>query len=226
MKKLLTKILSIALVFVMIMCLVPPVEASAASKKPYFPPSISMSYYPKAGKSANRISWGISDENGDDLVGKITNLKSSNKKVVTVYKSTWGLGIAMEAKKAGTTTITFNTKIGTKTYSHRCKITVTNYQSPIKTLKIGKKNYASQLSDINYIDLDGVKNLKGKLSVAMNKNWKINNMYIWDSKTDKSKKAKNNKSIELKKNQSLWISCYNKKTSEYIDIQLSNYVWY
>ena len=223
MKKILTKMLSVTLVLVMMMCLVPPVEAEASSKKPSFPTKIDEMYYPKD-KQMNTAGWIFGNE-GTNY--KITNLKSSNKKVLTVskkyqYKYTT---LNMKLKKAGTATISFKVKIGSKTYNYKCKVTVSAYTNPVKTLKIGSKNYASKFKNSSFYDLGGKKNHKGKLSITANKNWKIESIYIYNLKTGKEQKVKNNKSITLKKNHTLGVSLRNKKTGKWSYVSLSNYNW-
>ena len=222
MKKKLTKILSMLLVFAMVMCLVPPVEASAASRKPWFPKELALDYYDK-NQSQNMTDWVFGN---DSTNYKITELKSSDKNVLTVFKLYSGYtSLYMRVRKPGKATITFKVKVGNKTYSYKCKVTVHDYENPFKSLKIGKTNYASEFSYMDYYSLKGRKNLKGKLAITTNKNWKIERIEIYDNTSPSSKRVKNKKVITLKKGQTLWVTCRNKKTNAWAYATLSNEKW-
>ena len=223
MKKRLTKMLSAMLVLVMVMCLVPPVEAAAATKKPKFPGGIDFHYYAKD-KPLNTEQW-VLGEKGTNY--KVTNLTSSDKKIVTVSKiyDQEYTCIKFKVKKAGKAKVSFKVKAGSKTYSYECDVSVSKYSNPIKTLKIGTKNYASKFTKNNYYDLGENKKVTGKLAIKTNANWKIKYLYIWDYNKNKEIKVKNNKNITLKKNQSLMVSCYNSKTKVWTGITVNNFKW-
>ena len=213
--------LSMALVFVMIVCLVPPVETEASSK-PWFPKKHNQYYYEK-NQSSNTTTFVF----GDELENyKITDLKSSNKKVLTVstfYDSYTYLDI--RARAPGKATITFKAKVGSKTYSYKCNVVVHKYENPAKSLKIGKTNYASEFSYIEYFTLRARKNLKGKLAITTNKNWKIKDIEVYDYRTTERREVKNNKTITLNKGQVLWVTFINKKTGAQTITTLSNEKW-
>lgn len=220
MKKRLAKILSMALVFVMVMCLVPPVEAAASTKKPFFPEIMEFNYFKKS-KDLNTEHWVFGDEG---VNYKITNVKSSDKKVMVaskVFDGEYSM-IKMKAKKPGKTTITFKAKIGNKTYNYKVKVKVVNYTNPLKSFKIGKTDYASKFSHTFYHRRSGKKKIAGKLAIKPNPDWKVAALYTYDFKTGKEKNVKNNKKITLKKNQSLVIHCINKKTGQGITLNFSN----
>lgn len=223
MKKFLTKILSIALVLVMVMCLVPPVEAAASSKKPYFPTNLNYHYYTKD-KSLNKVGWGFGDYGVDY---KITGLKSSNKKVIAVSSkySNGATSIYINVKKAGKATVSFKAKVGNKTYNYKCKFVVTNYANPLKSIKIGKVNYTSKFSKRGHLYLPGKKNISGKLVIKPKKDWKITDLFTYSTITGKIKKIKNNKNVSLKKNQALHIGLKNRKTGKTTSISFSNHKW-
>ena len=223
MKKNLTKRLSMILVLVMVMCLVPPVEAEAASKKPNFPGGIDFHYYAKD-KSLNTEQW-VLGKKGTNY--KVTGLTSSNKKIVTVSKiyDQEYTCIKFKVKKAGKAKVSFKVKVGSKTYSYKCDVSVSKYSNPVKTLKIGTKNYASKYNKNNYYDLGGENKVTGKLTVKTNKDWEIKFLYIWDYNKNKEIKVKNNKNITLKENQSLMVSCYNNKTKVWTGITVNNFKW-
>ena len=223
MKKLLTKILSMAIVFVMVMCLVPPMEAKAASK-PEFSTTHYLRYYPKD-KASNKNSYYFGDW-GKNY--KIASIKSSNPKVATLSKtykdkSTF---LILTTKKAGTTTITFKAKIGSKYQKYKTKVTVTKYTSPLKSFKIGGTNLTSRSNKVDVFNLGGKKTVKGKLALKLNKNWEItsvnfvnaNNKWKWNM----NKKG----TVTLKKNCQLFINCRNKKTGARETIDVRNYKQY
>lgn len=106
--------------------------------------------------------------------GKLTKVKSSNAKVVEVRP--WGddwkdsSGITIVGLKKGKATITYTYKGKTR----KVKVVVKKYSNPIKTLKIGKKNYAGKLKKYSSVNLAKWNACNGKkLSVTPAKNWKI-----------------------------------------------------
>ena len=219
MKKILAKILSVTLVLVMVMCLVPPVEAAASTKKPYYPTTLHYRYYPK-NKAASKQSWSFGSYKTNY---KITNLKSSNKKVATVsktYKDNF-TKLNLTMKKAGTTTISFNVKIGSKTHKYKTKLTVTKYTPPLKSLKIGSTNLTSKTNKIDTINLGGKKTYKGKLNISLKKGWEIYSINFFNTKGTMSKK-KNKGSVTLKKGCDLFINCRNPKTRQWETIHIRN----
>ena len=109
--------------------------------------------------------------------GKLTKVKSSNAKVVEVRP--WGddwkdsKGITIVGLKKGKATITYTYKGKTR----KVKVVVKKYSNPIKTLKIGKKNYASKLKKDMSVDLAKWNACNGKkLSVTPANGWKIVSM--------------------------------------------------
>lgn len=218
MKKQLTKILSMMLVFVMVMCLVPPVEAMASSK-PHYPINSTYRYYPKD-KAANKTSHAFGNYNTNH---KITNLKSSNKKVATIsknYRNNYTY-LNVTTKRAGKTTISFSVKIGSKTYKYKSTITVTKYTPPLKSIKIGSTNLSSRFNKNDTHNLGGKKTYKGKINIKLNKNWKIVSINFFTA-NGKLKKLKNKDSVTLKKNCDLFVNCYNKKTNKWETVWIQN----
>ena len=74
---------------------------------------------------------------------KISAAKSSNKKVATVKVKTYDNGMTsllVTKKKAGTTKITYKLDGKKKTV----KLKVVKWKNPVKTFKVGSKNYASK----------------------------------------------------------------------------------
>ena len=75
-------------------------------------------------------------------------------------------------KNYGTTKIKVTVKLGGKSYKKTCKYTSKRYVSPIKSLKVGKKEYRKQLEE-NYSVKDGGKYLKGKVRFKLKSGYKI-----------------------------------------------------
>ena len=84
---------------------------------------------------------------------KVTAVKSSNKKVATVKIVDGGSYnyILITKKKAGTTKITYKLAGKTKTVTFK----VYKWKNPVKTLKLGSKNYASKFKKTPSLDLYG-----------------------------------------------------------------------
>lgn len=101
----------------------------------------------------------------NDLSNNLTKCKSSNEDVLSVAYI-FSNSIKFTMKKPGTATVTL--KYLGKTY--KIKYVIKKYANPVKTLKIGKTNYASEFKKSNY-SLDGGGKLKGKLSVVCANNW-------------------------------------------------------
>ena len=217
MKTKLTKILSMALVFVMVMCLVPPVEATAASR-PHYPYAHNERYYPNK-KSANTIPYAF----GSYKVNyKVTGIKSTNKKVATMtktYKNNFTY-LNLELKKEGSTTITFNVNIAGRTEKYTTRVTVKKYSPPLKTLKIGKTNFSSKIKNVEHYNIGG-KTIKGKLNIKLNKNWEIISVNFTNAQ-GKMKGIKSNANITMKEKCYLFVNCRNKKTGVRETVMLRN----
>ena len=125
----------------------------------------------------------------------ITKASSSNKKVATVRANHYGdhytLGVTI--KKTGTTKITYYFGGQKKTV----KYTVKKYTNPVKTFKVGSKNYASLFAPkalkwgSEYaMGLSTAKSFSGKVNIKAAKGWKINKIWYY----------KNNKKLTFIKN--------------------------
>lgn len=108
--------------------------------------------------------------------GTITNVKSSNPKVVRATRDTYPWAMYLTPRKAGTSIVTCKYK--GKTY--KAKIVVKNWANPVKQLSIGGKNYASKFTRTavtkrgsTYGYAIDVKTLKGKLKITPASGWKI-----------------------------------------------------
>ncbi len=143
---------------------------------------------------------------------QIKNLKSSNK------------NIKVEAKN-GYIKVTFRDKAEKTKISCTVKgvklsktFTVKKYSNPCKSIKLGKTNLTSKFKTYwTYYQSKTFKNQK--LSIQMNKNWKISNIYV--SNSDGYTKypvngTKFNKKISIKGSYSYFdVYCYNTKTKVY-----------
>lgn len=155
--------------------------------------------------------------------GKITNLKNSDKKVATVKKSkTYRGQLEITPKSVGTTKVTY--QYGGEKYS--LTVNVTNYESPFKSIKIGKKNFTKNFEKSNIYTFKQKKNLTGKLQIKMKKNWKIKSMHLeYYDANYWIRDAKNNKNISLRTDvydgmTALSVTVQNKKTKEEVDMLL------
>jgi len=152
----------------------------------------------------------------------VKNLKTSNKKVVTVDWSKENAGnLEFIARGVGKATVSGAFYKGKKKISSfKIKVTVHKYVSPVKTFKIGKKDYASLFKK----DGSPTRKLKGKVSgklqIKAKKGWKIE--YIngnIDGKYHES--IKNGKKLTIKKEFSdVGVGFYNQKLdrSEYVSL--------
>ena len=120
--------------------------------------------------------------------GKLTKAKSSNPKVADVYPWSGDFktsnAIYIAGYKKGKATITYTYK-GKK---HKVKVVVKKYSNPLKTLKIGKKNYERKLKKSVYDATVKWSACKGKkLSLTPAKGWKIASMKFTYTNADWSK---------------------------------------
>ena len=121
----------------------------------------------------------------------ITKVKSSNKKVVAVTQSgEFKAMFQMQFKKAGKAKVTFKYK----GKSYTMNVVVAKYTNPVKTYKIGSKNYASKFKKSPFYFAGG-KVLKGKVTVKAATGWKFKHFEYYKNgklKTAKSYKLSGN----------------------------------
>lgn len=103
--------------------------------------------------------------------GKIKNVTISNKKIAEV--SAREDGISIKAKKAGTATVKFTVKYGTKTKKFSTKVTVYKYANPIKTYVIGGLELKSKYKNTTSYSLKIKKDMNVKFNVKAKSGWKI-----------------------------------------------------
>lgn len=206
------------LLFAMVITLMPATKVQA--KGPVFPKKIEMKIYPKCPKSES-----VKSTNYFVLWGeKITQLKNSNKKVATVKKNKYNWSsLDIIPRSVGKTKITF--KCSGKKFT--TIVNVSEYESPFKSIKIGKKDFTKNYNVSNYYCLTGqTENLEGKLRIKLKKNWKIENMKItyYDNPWD-MRKIKNNQNITLRTDvwdgaTDFYIEVRNVKTKEKMTVYL------
>ena len=143
---------------------------------------------------------------------KVSNAKSSNKKVATVAADSFTAGgktyysLSVTIKKRGTTTISF--KWGKKNY--KVKYMVKKYANPVKAFKVGGKDYAKLFAPSKQTyDSDAASGaaaaskFTGKLQITPAKGWKVRGIYCYDA-SSKMKTVKNGASIKNIK--TIWVT--------------------
>ncbi len=192
-----------------------PIRAFADGK-PYFPDTHDLF-------SMYNSTWYSFGEEGDTI--KFTNLKSSNRKVVTVSTRKAGKQyfIIFNIKKVGKATVSFNAKCNGHTYSYMTNVRVWKYKNPVKTLKIGKKSFASRFNNFPNYEYKG-KKLSGKIKLTLNNGWKLVSVNIYSTTSSSSKKYSSlPSSVSIKKNQTLEICVKNMKNGYLQTVTVSVY---
>ena len=82
-----------------------------------------------------------------------------------------GTSIRFTMKRKGAAKISFNATVGNETYSYQCTIRVWPYSNPVKTLKIGNKDYASKFKNGRYYTIG--KKFSGKIKLKLNNGWTL-----------------------------------------------------
>jgi hypothetical protein len=159
----------------------------------------------------------------------ISGLRNSNSAVLGVDASAAGeVGwLKYKLKKTGSATLTYRlTKSGgqpsSKTVTERHKIV--SYKNPVKTFKVGSKNYASKLKKKPTHNVKGA--ISGKVRVKAASGWKI--VKIRKVKSDflsgelaSQKKVKNGGKVSIARGSgALEVICYNKKGKYYSSVIL------
>lgn len=154
---------------------------------------------------------------------RITNIKSSNKKVkvknmfnVAEDHATRFKGLWVEGNGCGTGTkskISFKVKQGGKTYSLSYNVAIKQEPARYSSLKIGGKNYASELSGYEAKVLT-LPRKKVKLSVKLKSGMKLEGISVLTQTG--MKKMKNGASVKLREGDQIFIDyCYKKKPANY-----------
>lgn len=143
--------------------------------------------------------------------GKIKNVTISDSKIATVAARPDGIEI--KVKKAGTATIKFNVKYGSKKKSFTAKLTVYKYSNPVKSYKLGGKEIKAGYNKGTSYYLTLKKAQKVKFNVKAKSGWKITSFTYYCKGTTKRYNT-NSPTIKLKKvaGSSVQINFRNEKT--------------
>lgn len=217
-EKILKRLIPILMIFAVTITSVPAISVQAAGEI-YFPETIKVRNFPKRLKSEKIQLKRVYIYSK----GKITQLKSSDKKVATVKKekSSFYSCIEITPKSADTTKISF--KYGGKKYTST--VYVTDYENPFKSIKVGKKDLTKKFDKSNEYVYKQKHNMSGKLKIKLKKDWKVKSMYLGYPDDKGGQVVKNNKNISLRTDMYdgtcyLSILLQNKKTKEELPIQL------
>lgn len=182
-----------------------------------------------SGKQVVMYYPGDSDLNGMGIrvgdwsySGKVTKVHSNNKKVVSAKdESDEGNGscLGVTFNKPGKAKVAYVWK-GKK---HVVTFVVKKYQNPVKSFKVGGKEYASKFKKIPYYnDNKRAKKgwYKGIVSVKAAKNWKLKGIYLDSDSDEDTKKIKNGKKVVLGDGL-LRAALVNKKTHQQVELELT-----
>ena len=155
------------------------------------------------GKGTSTVEYiGIELGEGD----KITDVKSSNKKIFTIYSfgkyhthyidteyedeeyesDSYSAEVDIMLKKKGTANVTY--KLNGQTQKIPVKILA--YTNPVKTFKLtglGKTNLASKFKKTRFVNAKSKKTKAGYMEVTAAKGWKIEYISFQDSKAQNSR---------------------------------------
>jgi hypothetical protein len=183
-----------------------PVEAATAVKAPtcvktmtsYF---VNTSCYTKLAEYSQYIYIKNLASNA-----KITNIKSSNKKVYVTslnkdkYRKVNALYMELDKIKANEKTkITCTVKQNNKSYNLTCTVTFKAAPTPFKTFQLGKKNYTSSFKGKQYLSVKS-STAKAKLTITAASGYKIDSITLTylTSKGQTTKKVKSGTTIATK----------------------------
>lgn len=154
---------------------------------------------------------------------RIIKAKSSNAKVATAEAAEaydTGLpALRVVPKKVGNTKVTVVVKRGNKTYTSGMNVHVVKYKNPLKSFKIGNKEYAGKLGE--HSNTSDYLSGKAKVSAVAKGDWKVTGLFTYNYNTKKGKNYKNGKTINLGKVTQVSVLVQNKKNPK---IQLSVHV--
>ena len=104
---------------------------------------------------------------------KVSALSSSDPEVVSARAAKTGRGFDVELKKAGRAKVTY--KLGGAERAVAFK--VVKYASPVKSFKVGPKDYANKFKKSRSYRLPAKKGDLGKLRVVPARGWKLKKLY-------------------------------------------------
>lgn len=103
---------------------------------------------------------------------KVTDVKSSDPKVVSV-KAQGGYGFAVRVRKAGKAKVTYRIGGAKKVLSYA----VRKYANPVRSFKLGSKDYAAKLKGRKSYALPKERRDLGKVSVRPARGWRLKRIY-------------------------------------------------
>ena len=153
-------------------------------------------------------------EEGLDVSQFKRSVSSSNKKVVSVKEKVKGDVWKVEAEllKPGKAyvEVKYYDYIEEQEIQSKCEFVVYKYINPFKSLKIGKKNYASKFKKRFVYNNVPVKT-SGKLSYSLKKNWKVESIYNV-KKNNRWVSIKKGAKVKFAKGEEIILNLKNKKT--------------
>jgi hypothetical protein len=188
----------IAAAFILALC---PVTSYAASKAPTLRDAKRTIYFfVTANDNAARVLYLDNIKNGDKLI----SAKSSNKKAATVdqkinnVKSTKENYIRLNKISPGNTKITVKIKRQNKTYTSSQNVKFLKYSNPVKSFKIGNKDYAKLLNKNFNSSIKTSE--KKKVTVKGQNGWKVLWLHTYNYKNNKAVYGiKNGSTISMNK---------------------------
>ncbi len=154
---------------------------------------------------------------------KITKVSCKNKKIATATKlndEEHGPAIFLKIKKAGSTTVKFTLKKGSRSYSYTWSLKVSKYTNPFKTFKIGSKSYVSKFNNTCTSILQT--KVSGKFTYTLKSGWKVQKIRKY-TEPDKNVAVKKNQKITLNKGEGLILWMKNTKTGTVSIFELGVY---
>ena len=180
-------------------------------------PSLSPSYRFFIYKNGDNHAWLYMDGDSSSSKYSIKKVTVSDKSVMTVKKGEFygQLGANCTLKKTGKVTVRLwlkNKKSG-KVTKYSAKVQVAKYSNPVKTLKIGSKNYAKYFKDNDY-GYWAKKSISGKLLITPSKGWELIDIIKVNQKNGRISYPKyvKNKKFTISNNYSCEFGFRNKKT--------------
>lgn len=212
------KIKKVLIVLMAIMLAIPVLQVTEveAASKVKLAKKMTVTYYAKEKIRYNTEVHILGEFKASDKV-KISKLKSSNPKVlkVSTLRTDYDQRLILDARKAGTSTVSFKATVNGKSRNYECVVKVVKYQNPFKTFKVGSKNYTSKYKNSeNEGGTYTSKKVQGRLNIVPQKGWKISRISLVNMFTNKSKKIRKNSSINLdsKGFNRLWVTMKHSKT--------------
>lgn len=123
---------------------------------------------------------------------KFSKVKASKKAIkVSTARMDGARCLCIKTKKAVKGTVSYTASYKGKKRRYKVSVTAVKYKNPFKSIKVGKTDYTKFFKKAAYThSLD--KEISGKLSIKMNKGFKLEKVFL------NEKKIKNNQKITLK----------------------------